>query len=75
MDESSKSDIRKIQAIENKVYRHLLGITGYATVAALRGEVGASRMETRVVETVLLYAKDTLTGSFENVKIYMNHDI
>ena len=57
-----KSDIRKIQAIENKVYRHLLGIIGYATVTALRGEIGASLMESRIMETQMLYIKDRLTG-------------
>ena len=58
---SSKADINKIQDIENKVYRYLLGITSYATIAALRGEIGASMMETRVMETLLLYVKDRLT--------------
>ena len=57
------------------MYRYLLGVAGYVAVAALRGEIGASRMETRVVETVLMYAKDTLTGTFEKVKDYMNHGI
>ena len=32
---SFKTDIKKVQAIENKVYIYLLGITGYTTIAAL----------------------------------------
>ena len=32
-------------------------------------------METRVMETLLLYAKDTLTGTFKQARSYMEHDI
>ena len=71
----SKSDIKRAQAIEIRVYRYLLGIAGYMAIAALKGEIGASRMETRVMETVLMYAKDTLGGTFEKIKDYMNHDM
>ena len=45
---AAKTTIKKVQTIENRVYRYLLGVAGYVAVAALRGEVGASRMETRV---------------------------
>ena len=69
-----KNIIKKLQAIENKVYRYLIGAAGYTAMAALRGEVGASRVETRVMETVLMFAKDSLTGSFEKIKDYMNHE-
>ena len=41
--------IIKLQAIENRVYRYLIGAAGYTAVAALRGEVGASRVETRMM--------------------------
>ena len=43
-------------------------------MVALRGEIEALRMETRLVETVLLFAKDTLTKIFEKVKDYMSHE-
>ena len=43
-------------------------------MAAIRGEVGASRVETRVMEMILLVVKDTLTGSFKKVKDYMEHE-
>ena len=72
---TAKSTINKVQSIENRVYKYLIGVAGYATIAALRGEIGASRMESRVMETMLMYAKDTSTGDFEQVKTYMEHDI
>ena len=59
--------IKKLQAIENRVYIYLIRATGYTAIAALR-EVGASRVETRVMETVLMFARDSLTGTFENMK-------
>ena len=61
----AKSNIRKVQTVENSVYRYLLGVGGYTTIAALRGEIGASRMETRAMETALMYIKDMMEGSFE----------
>ena len=38
---------------------------------ALRGEMGASLVGSRIMETVLLYALDTMQGSFENIKDMM----
>ena len=64
----SKKVIKKLQAIENGVFRYLIGVAGYGQVAALRGEVGASRVESRVMETVLMFTLDTLQGRFEQVK-------
>ena len=46
-----------------------------ATIAALRGKIGASRMESRIMESMLNYARETLIGDFENLKKYMNHNI
>ena len=64
----SKKVIQKLQTIENGVFRYLIGVAGYSPVATLRGEVGASRVESRVMETVLTFARDTLQGEFEKVK-------
>ena len=36
---TSKKQIEKLQRLENKVWRYLLGIGGYSTVEALRGEI------------------------------------
>ena len=72
---TEKSTIAKIQAIENRVRKCLLGLGGYTTVAALKGEIGASMMESRIMETMLIFVRDTLTNNFEKIKTYMNHDI
>ena len=69
-----KRIIKKLQTIENGVFIYLTGVAGYRQVAAIRGEVGASRMETRIMETVLMFALDTLQGRFEKVKEYLNHE-
>ena len=65
---AAKSTIEKIQRWENKVYKHLIGVAGYVTIAALRGEIGTSMMESRIMETMLIYTRETLIGSFENIK-------
>ena len=39
-------------------------IKRYVTIAALRGEIGASRMESRIMESMLMYARETLIGNF-----------
>merc|ERR1712055_932726 len=64
---SSKSNIEKLQRLENKVWRYLLGIGGYATVEALRCEIGASMVKSRIMETMLMYVVDTLASDFTNV--------
>ena len=70
-----KSYIEKVQRIENKVWRYLLGIGGYSTVESLRGEIGSSMMLTRIMETMLLFFIDTLSSNFKNMKKYMTDTI
>ena len=65
----------KLQIIENNVYRNLLGVGPKTPVETLRGEKGASEVDSRVMETVLMFAKDTLQGKFEDIKGYMTHDL
>ena len=72
---TAKSIIEKIQAVKNRVWKYLLGLGGYTTVEALRGEIGASMMVSIIMETMLLFVLDTLSSSFEQVKNYMNHEI
>ena len=53
----TKTEIEKLQIIENKVYRQILGAPRYAQVGTLRGEIGASSMLTRVRGGQLKYLK------------------
>ena len=64
-----------MQRIENKVWKYLLRLGVYTTVESLRGEIGASMMISRIMETMLLYVIDTLSSNFENLKMYMNDGI
>ena len=72
---TAKSTIDKIQTIENKVWRYLLGLGGYTAVESLRGEISTSMMQSRIMETMLLYIVDTLSSNFENLKKYMSDEI
>ena len=71
----TRKTIDKLQKIENNVYRYLIGVGPTTPVEALRGEVGASSVESRVMETVLVFERDTLQGKFENIKGYMENDL
>ena len=72
---TSKTAIEKLQSIENKVWRYLLGIGGYSTVEALRGEIGASMVKARIMETMLVFIVDTLASDFRDIKKLMNDSI
>ena len=65
---TSKKQIEKLQRLENKVWRYLLGIGGYSTMETLRGEIGASMVKSRIMQTMLMYVVDTLAGKFQEVK-------
>merc|ERR1711888_247178 len=56
--------VKAIQRKKNKVWRHTMGIGGYSTVAALRGELGASMVKSRVMETTLQYVREVMNGRF-----------
>merc|ERR1711913_203259 len=68
---TNKARVEGLQRLENRVWRFLMGVGGYSTVDALRGEMGASLVESRIMETMLLYARDTMQGSFQNIKDMM----
>merc|ERR1711895_334964 len=65
----------KLQVIENNVYRGILEVGPTTPVETLRGEVGASEVESRVAETILMFIRSTLQGEFEGIKSYMTHDL
>merc|ERR1711942_348218 len=70
-----KTTIEALQKKENKVWRYLLGIGGYSTVAALRGEIGASLVKSRVMETTLQYIRSTMNSEFNDIKEMMQDTI
>ena len=72
---TTDTNITKLQRIENRIWRFLLGIGGYATVGALRGEIGASMVKSRIMETSLAYILDVMNGGFEELKSIMQDSI
>ena len=64
----SDTEIGKVLTIEYKVYKYLIGVAGFVTVASLSSEIGSSKVITRVMESVIMFAKDTLGGEFSKVK-------
>ena len=63
--------IRKMQVIENKVFRLILRASSNTPVAALRGEIGATSMKSRARESRLLLAKSILDGDNELMKMVL----
>ena len=59
----NKTELDKLQRIENKVWRHVLGAPNYVAVEALRGEIGSATMEERDIKIKLCYAKHVLKGN------------
>ena len=72
---TSDTLIEGIQRRENKVWRHLMDIGSYSAVDALRGEIGASLVRSRIMETTLQYVRSVMNSKFENVKKMMKHTI
>ena len=68
---TSETDIKKLQRIENRVWRYLLGIGGYSTVESLRGGIGASSVRARIMETMIAYIINVINGKFNNIKEMM----
>ena len=60
--------IKGIQRRENRVWRYLMDIGSYSSVDALRGEIGASLVRSRVMETTLQYVRSVMSSKFENIK-------
>ena len=60
--------VQTLQTIENSVYRMILGAASYAPNATLRGDIGASLMESRMIENRLTLIKSIKEGKNELVK-------
>ena len=61
----TKTDLDKIQRIENSVYRKILGGQRYAPNCTLRGEIGASLMHSRYKESKLNYYRYAVNSKNE----------
>ena len=53
----SREEKKRLQIVENKVWRQILGAPMYTPVAALQGEVGASTVEGRAMKIKLSFAR------------------
>ncbi|CAL4069536.1 unnamed protein product, partial [Meganyctiphanes norvegica] len=60
--------VQAMQVIENTVFRQILRTSCVTPNAVLRGEVGSSRMENRMVESRFLFVKSIWEGNNEMVK-------
>ena len=58
----------RLQTVENGVYRKILGARDYAPLVTLRGEIGASEMESRLKQDRIMLAKSILGGRNELMK-------
>jgi len=51
----NSGDVKKLQTIENSVWRRILNGRSYTPISALRGEIGASSVESRIMKSKLKY--------------------
>ena len=51
----TKKEIKKLQRLDNNVYRSILGAPRDAAVPTLRGEIGSSEMKSRIMKGKLQY--------------------
>ena len=57
----NKNDLDKLQIIENRAFRFILQVPTYTAIEYLRGEVGASDMQSRDMKCKINYLKHALT--------------
>ena len=67
----TEEELKKLEVIENGVFRQILGAPKYTATCAVRGEIGASTMKARVIKGHLQYARSTLQGDNELLKEVM----
>ena len=72
---TSDTNIKKLQRIENRIWRFLLGVGGYSTIETLRGEIGASMVKSRIMETSIAYILDVMNSEFTELKKKMEDSL
>ena len=64
----TEGEMKRLQTIENGVYRQILGAPKYAPNSTLRGEIGASLMSTRIIAGRIQYVRGILQGNNQLLK-------
>ena len=64
----SQAQINRLQKIENGVYRKILGGAHNTVLETIRGDIGASLMESRIMENKILFVKNIKEGNNELMK-------
>ena len=67
-DDATNREIKKLQTIENGVYRRILTAPRYAPNCTLRGEIGSSLTKSRIMEGHLQFTRDALQGRNQLLK-------
>ena len=66
--EMRESDLQGLQRTENGALRRMLGAPRYATIAAMRGEVGIGTMRSRIARGRIQYLRRKVQGNNELIK-------
>ena len=61
-------EIEGLQIVENSVYRNLLEVANFTPNATLKGEIGALKMLTRIIEERLIFLKGIQENNNEFMK-------
>merc|ERR1712215_327714 len=62
------TQVNELQTIENGVYRKILGAAHGTVLETMRGDIGASLMESRIMENKILFVKNINEGNDELMK-------
>merc|ERR1712121_480659 len=60
--------VNELQIIENGVYRKKLGAAHGTVLETIRGDIGASLMESRIMENKILFVKNIMEGNNKLMK-------
>ena len=60
--------IEELQKIENRVYRRILGAVNSTPISVMRGEIGASLMRSRIIESRLTLVRSLIESENRLVK-------
>jgi hypothetical protein len=70
----NKTELGKLQTIENAVWRQILGAPSYAPVSTLQGEIGTSTAVARDMKVKLLYYKHLMKSGNELLREIVNEE-